>query len=511
VRPREAVAGWVYGVARKAALEALAVRRRRDREALVAAVPDSPALPAAGAPEPDVLAALDAEIAGLSGPYRSAVVLCELRGVPRKDAARRLGIPEGTLSSRLAAARKLLAARLRARGVALSAVALSAALAAAGRAAVPAGLPSAAVRAAVSGAVPGAVSTLAQEVLRSMFASKLRLVSAGLVLAAGLAVGLSSVMSGPEAATAKAAPLPFRPPRGGRIWLWESPGQISTIDADGGDRRRVELKEEGRVLRWVSPEHNLVWFDGKDGHPFDGVEARLHVRPLNDKAARATDLGVFSRRDELHISRDGRTAFARVGAEWSPDGRTVYTHYTLIDAVTKTRAPFTLPAGGLAVGGSFTVQDLAPDGTWVLAFENTDKHPDRAKQNLPQGRLHKVPRDGGKPVLLTGRLNAWFSRLSPDGKRLLAHAHARVAGAKPEWRGSMYVIDVATQKATKISGPENQAWAEGAWSPDGRSVVYAWGERDEAGTIRVVACDADGKNARVILTTEKRVWPLAWR
>jgi RNA polymerase sigma factor (sigma-70 family) len=510
VRPRAAVAGWVYGVARKAALEAYAVMRRRHRETLVAAVPDSPATPDGDRIEPDVLAALDAEIAGLSGPYRSAVVPCELRGTPRKAAARQLGIPEGTLSSRLAVARKLLAARLRARGVALSAAALSAGLAAAGRAAVPLGLPGAAVRAAVSGRVPGGVSTITQEVLRSMYAGKLKLVSAGLLLAAGLAVGLSSVMPGPEAATATAAPLPFRPPRGGRIWLWEPPGQISTIDADGGGRRRVELKEEGRVLRWVSPEHNLVWFDGKDGHPFDGVEARLHVRPLNDKTAKATDLGVFSR-DVLYISRDGRTAFARVGAEWSPDGGTVYTHYTLVDAVTKTRAPFKFPAGGPAVGGSFFVQDLAPDGTWVLAFENTDSHPDRAKQNLPQARLHKLPRDGGKPVLLTGRLNAWDGRLSPDGKRLLAHAHARVAGAKPEWQGSMYVIDVATQKATKISGPENQAWAEGVWSPDGRSVAYAWGEQFEAGKTRVVVCDADGKNARVILTTEKRVFPLAWR
>jgi hypothetical protein len=272
----------------------------------------------------------------------------------------------------------------------------------------------------------------------------------------------------------------------------------------------VELKEEGRTLRWVSPEHNLVWFDGKDGHPFEGIEARLHVRPLNDKAARATDLGIFSR-DVLYISRDGRTAFARFGGERSPDGLTFYQHYTFIDAVTKTRAPFKFPAGGRAVGGSFFIQDLAPDGSWVLAFENTDSHPERAKQNLPQGRLHKVPRDGGKPVLLTGRLNAWDGRLSPDGKRLLTHAHVTVAGAKPERQGSMYVIDVATQKATKISGPENQEWAEGAWSPDGRSVAYAWGEQLGAGKTRIVVCDGDGKNARVILTMNKNVIPLAWR
>src|SRR5262245_11712431 len=91
VRPPEAVAGWVHGVARKAALEAAALRRRRCRETLVAAVPDSPGPPPEGALDPDVLAALDAEIAGLPETYRAAVVLCELRSLSRKDAARRLG------------------------------------------------------------------------------------------------------------------------------------------------------------------------------------------------------------------------------------------------------------------------------------------------------------------------------------------------------------------------------------------------------------------------------------
>ena len=44
VRPPEAVSGWVYGVARKAALEASVVKRRR-RETLVADVPDTLAAP----------------------------------------------------------------------------------------------------------------------------------------------------------------------------------------------------------------------------------------------------------------------------------------------------------------------------------------------------------------------------------------------------------------------------------------------------------------------------------
>src|SRR5258705_114544 len=55
-------------------------------------------------------------VAALPAPRRAAVVLCELDGLPRAEAASRLGVPEGTLSSRLAKARKVLASRLLARG-----------------------------------------------------------------------------------------------------------------------------------------------------------------------------------------------------------------------------------------------------------------------------------------------------------------------------------------------------------------------------------------------------------
>src|SRR2546425_1130420 len=54
---------------------------------------------------------LDEELNRLPDKYRVAVVLCELEGRPRKQVARQLGVPEGTLSSRLATARRLLAGR----------------------------------------------------------------------------------------------------------------------------------------------------------------------------------------------------------------------------------------------------------------------------------------------------------------------------------------------------------------------------------------------------------------
>jgi RNA polymerase sigma-70 factor (ECF subfamily) len=85
-------------------------------------------------PEPAVMdpetgndwhAALDAEVNHLPEKYRIPVVLCELQGQSRKEVAHQLRIPEGTLSSRLATARKTLANRLRRNGTLLCSAALA--------------------------------------------------------------------------------------------------------------------------------------------------------------------------------------------------------------------------------------------------------------------------------------------------------------------------------------------------------------------------------------------------
>ncbi len=198
VAPRELVGNWLYGVAYRTALEArAAAARRRTREKQVPAMPEPCAEPDQGCHE--LRALLDRELSRLPEKYRVPVVLCELEGRPRKEVARQLRVPEGTLSSRLAAARKLLARRLRGRGAAWTGGALSAALAEnAARAGLPAVLVSSVIRAATgpavaAGTVPAHVLTLTENVVKAMFLSKLKVLTA-LTLAVGL-VGGAGVFS----------------------------------------------------------------------------------------------------------------------------------------------------------------------------------------------------------------------------------------------------------------------------------------------------------------------------
>ena len=69
--------------------------------------------------------ALDSELNQLPAKYRVPVVLCDLEGRSRKEVAGLLKIPEGTLSSRLAKGRELLAGRLARHGVVMSAAVLA--------------------------------------------------------------------------------------------------------------------------------------------------------------------------------------------------------------------------------------------------------------------------------------------------------------------------------------------------------------------------------------------------
>lgn len=186
---RGTVGDWLYGVAYRTGLKAraMAVKRRAREQSAARSVEAPPA-----ADPPDWLPVLDEELSRLPQKYREPLVLCELEGRSRKEVAGRLGVPEGTLSSRLAAAKKMLADRLRKRGVTAPATLLAAAVEQTASAVPPVLLHS--TTRAASGAASDTVHRLVTEVTRMMFLTKLR--AGALVLAVALvgsALGMTAL------------------------------------------------------------------------------------------------------------------------------------------------------------------------------------------------------------------------------------------------------------------------------------------------------------------------------
>lgn len=194
VVPREMVANWLHGVAHQTALKARATTaKRRARERQVAEMPE---------PETvqqdlwnDLQPLLDAELQRLPDKYRVVILLCDLEGKTRKEAARQLGLAEGTVASRLARGRTLLAKLLRRRGLVVSGGALGAVLS---HQAVSAGVPNAVVSStirvaglcaaggAAAGMIAAKVVALTEGVLKTMLLNQLK--SIVLLLVLGLTV-----------------------------------------------------------------------------------------------------------------------------------------------------------------------------------------------------------------------------------------------------------------------------------------------------------------------------------
>jgi RNA polymerase sigma factor (sigma-70 family) len=191
IRCRQVVASWLYGVAYRTARKARAMNAKRRAKERRVAETSRPEVPAGEACE-ELLAHLDQELSRVPDKYRVPVILCELEGKSRKEVALLLGVPEGTLSWRLAQAKKMLARRLSRHGLAISGGALAAVMA---PAAASASLRASTVQAALTaGAVPAQVLALTEGVMKAMLLTKLKITAclAALILLAGVgATGLT--------------------------------------------------------------------------------------------------------------------------------------------------------------------------------------------------------------------------------------------------------------------------------------------------------------------------------
>lgn len=240
---RELVAGWLHGVARQTSLKARATAARRARrEKQMLALPESAACPRElGA---DWQPVLDMEIGRLPQKYRAVLLLCDLQERTRKAAAGELGLPEGTVASRLARARALLAKRLTRRGFVMSGSVLAPANLAVG--AVPASLLRSTINvatlfasapAAAADLMSAGSAALSQGVLKAMFLTKLKT----LTLAAFLLItcGLGLVFLGGRTQAVAAPPDKDAGPR---------PVAAGRNAEDDEIKRRL-LKLEERVKR----------------------------------------------------------------------------------------------------------------------------------------------------------------------------------------------------------------------------------------------------------------------
>ncbi|MBI3409054.1 MAG: sigma-70 family RNA polymerase sigma factor [Planctomycetes bacterium] len=221
VAPREMVGNWLYGVAQQTALKARSLTaKRHTREKVGAPMPEPQTCSETSSDDGwlELRPILDRELGRLPAKYRAPIVLCDLEGKIRKDAAQQLGWPEGTLSSRLARGRTLLARRLARQGFARSGLAVGGAAfveaafveaVAHGATLVPVPAPLViitikaaglmAAGKAAAGLISANVAALLEGALKTMLPSKLLIATAVLLAVGILGAGMAATIPDPAA------------------------------------------------------------------------------------------------------------------------------------------------------------------------------------------------------------------------------------------------------------------------------------------------------------------------
>ena len=254
VRNTARLAGWLYGVAYRTALEARSVRATRRRRETPGELPDVSHSPPAT--DTELSAIVERELASLPDRYRLAVALCDLDGRSRTEAASLLGIPEGTLSSRLNAGRKRLAERLARWGYGPASLAVV-------TPSVNAATVEATVRLA-SGVAPAHVQSLSTGVIRAMTAKRKLIGWAVAGLFASAVVGTVAVAGGdgkdPAAKpVAKVAAKADKPEGGDKKVTDAPPVVVKTLPAAGDEAVDPGLKEVSVTFSKEMNDKSWTW------------------------------------------------------------------------------------------------------------------------------------------------------------------------------------------------------------------------------------------------------------
>ncbi len=298
LRRIRSLSGWLHNVAVRVSCDIVRANRRQSRklESLAEHRQRS-----GGQGKADLQGVLDEELAALSPQYREAVVLCDLEGRTREEAARQLAVSAGTVASRLSRGRAALRERLLKRGVSLAAGGVAAAL---GRCleaspSVPLGLTKQTVRAAQrflaargGGEVIAAdkITTIAQGVLHTMFLSKISTTVGIAALAAALVLGSGPVLSwfGPQPEARAGTifidnfddgsltdnkPVSWRSDQGGSIRIQDQSliltgNSVPLAVPNTPNRPNVSIQARVRLLEGTS-----IGLAGRRGVPVNGRES----------------------------------------------------------------------------------------------------------------------------------------------------------------------------------------------------------------------------------------------
>jgi RNA polymerase sigma factor (sigma-70 family) len=244
IRRREALAGWLHGVARRTAMKSKrTAARRRAREGR----PRSPAPPSPpGLLWEEVRTVLDEELGRLAEPFRSAFVLCTLEGKTGPEAAAALGCKEATLYTRMNRARRMLQKALAGRGIELAALLGALTVADGAARTAPAALVRSAVRFGLlvaaggpAAAIPSHVAALTAGVTRAMSLSKIKIATVVLITAGLFAAGAGVLAR--QALVAGAPPGIQKSMAGG-----QQPDRAAARSPASGDQGTITYT--GRVL-----------------------------------------------------------------------------------------------------------------------------------------------------------------------------------------------------------------------------------------------------------------------
>jgi RNA polymerase sigma factor (sigma-70 family) len=499
VRKHDSLPSWLHGVAFRTARKLrAAIARRRARESLAVA----PGVAAEDLTVREAGEMLHAELEKLPPRYKGPLVLCYLQGKTHDEAAAELGWTVTAFRGRLERARNKLRDSLARRGVGFSAAPFMGLLLDA-HPNLPATFSVMTARASLTmareavarGLVSSTASHLAQEVIRSMSYTFLKLAGSfvlAVMLAAGGWLAMRPAPAAPPPVEAKneAAPKAEAEDSVERILVcrWN---QFARLKADHAGLTLIgDECDDGEFIQQhrTSPDGKSV--------------AYLHQTIVG----RVLEIWQF---DQPWPGKVLSTGSFIVNFFWMPDGKHLVLSswgagpfkdgvpsdfkFKLLDVSTLKVADLKLPEGHWAA-------DVSPDGKWFLTAKNVD-----LKNSKGGAELYRVEYATGKVERLFDKVTIIIPprwRLSPDGKQ--------VAGLQltDDRKLQVFVGDVSggpLRQATRETDRVNSFYG---WSPSGKKLLYgvsrepAKPKGGEAFHEYIVVIDADGRNRQELYDHE---------